>query len=475
MKRSSTGGEKCTISGCGCLSQAPDRSLWLVLAGGILLCFLNYCYEDLQLIIRHSLNIWELIGQGKLDHFYRVGCQSYIGNSFQEAGEVPYDFWVYIPFAIWNLPVFIWEKMTGLTFELNYIALLWAKSGLMIPFFGCLYALGKISELLDMNPDQSKWLCYLFSSSLFLMNGLFGISQIDIVNTFFMLMGLYAYLRNREKEFLIWMMLAVTWKVFALIVFIPIIVLREKRIFHIIKEVAISLILTLLSKIIFFYDKLGTPTAFDERRFLMFIFDRKIELSGEEISLFVLAYFLLLVWCWNTRCKEEKRAYYVVWTMCAAYACFFLGAQTYPYWAVVFSPFIPLLIMMFPSKAKILLWMETIASAAYFVKTCVCDYGWIYSAQKSIKWMLLGIINGRAERGIDISEFYRLLGEDGKLIVQTSLVAIVFGSVIAVLALTYPKNLEKAECLMEMDKGSIWGRLIINLGCILLPMALYML
>lgn len=426
------------------------------------------------MIVRHSLNIWDLIGQGKLDYFYRTGCQSYIGDTFQEAGEVPYDFWVYIPFAIWNLPLFIWEKLTGLTFEINYVALLWAKLGLMIPFLGCLYALGKIATVLGMDSYQKKWLWFLFSSSLYLINGLFGISQIDIVNTFFMLMGLCAYLRNKNKEFLLWMMLAVTWKVFALIVFIPIIVLREKRIFFIARDVAVSLILTLLSKVIFFYDKLGTPTTFDERRFLMFIFDRKIELSGVSISLFVLVYFLLLVWCWNARYDEENWASYVIWTMFAAYACFFLGSRTYPYWAVVFSPFVPLLMLLFPAKAKILLWMETVAAGAYFVKTCVCDYGWIYSAGKNIKWMLLGILNGREERGICIADFYKMLGKDGKEIVQTSLIAVVFGSVIAIAVLTYPSKFKKEGTILAVDKGSVWGRLAINLICVLLPLVLYL-
>jgi len=451
-----------------------NRKQWSILAVLFGICLINYCYNDLPMIVRHAINIWYQLEDANLMHFYETGYQLPIGKLNQLSGEVPYDFGLYIPFALWNFPVYIWEKVSGLTFEGNLLALLWIRIGLMIPFAGCNWALWKIGSFLEKDETEKSCLCFLFSSSLFLINGLFCLGQIDIINTFFMLMGLLAYMKREKKKFILWFMLAITCKVFALMIFLPLLVLWEKRILHIIANLLQAMILTLGTKVIFFYDKMQTPTTFDERRFSRFLFDRQITFNNCSISFFVLFFSILLIWCWNEECCRERWVNKAVWTAFAGYACFFCGATTYPYWAVVFSPFIPLLILLYPEKGKLLLWLEMIAAVLYFLKG-VCDYGWVYTAETNMRWMLMGILNGREIRGVDFQQHFKNLDEYTQKTVQTVLLTGFWAVIAGVLANTYPNKLKKSENVMMIDRGSIWFRIIVNAGLALIPLVGYIL
>lgn len=454
------------------LIEKPSAWWWGGLGFVMLICLVNYCYVDLQMIVRHSMNLWDSLFENGLFDFYKTGSQLSIGSTNPQSGEVPYDIWLYIPIAIWNLPTYIWEKITGLTFETNLGALVWARVGSMLPFIGCNWALWRIGEQLKIEDVKKIWVCYFFSSSLFLMNGLFCLGQIDIYNTFFMLMGLAAYMRKDRNKFFIWFALAITCKMFALFVFIPLLILSEKRIMYMIRGGVLALSLSLLSKSLFFFDKMATPTQFDERRFIRLLFERRVDLSGITVSLFVILFFSLLIWCWYTKLEDVNKESMAVWVAFAGYSCFLLGSTTLPYWAVVYSPFVPLLLFLFPERAKIVIWLETIAGAAYFVMG-LCNYGYAYAASANIRWMLTGILNEREVRGIDFSKFYQSLSVGAGQNLEALLTGIFMVAVIAILVITWPGRKQYQICALKIDKGSIGIRLVLNSFLVLIPLILY--
>lgn len=456
------------------LTEKPGRIFLGALGLVMLLCLINYCYVDLQMIVRHSLNLWDSLFSGNLFQFYQTACQRSIGDLNPQSGEVPYDIWVYIPIAVWNLPIYIWENLTGLTFESSFAALLWVRVGNMIPFAASIWAVWKVADALGKDSAERMWACYLFAGSMFLLNGLFCLGQIDIYNVFYMLMGLAAYLRKDRKKFLIWFALSVTCKMFSLFVFLPLLLLMEKRILYMIRDGLAALSLSLLSKVLFFADKMKTPTQFDERRFLRMLFERRLDLSAVTVSLFVLLFMSLLIWCWYTKPEEENFQRKAVWTAFAGYSCFFIGATTLPYWAVVFSPFIPVLMLLFPGRAKILLWLETAAGAAYFLLG-LCSYGYAYAASANLRWMLAGILNERRIKGIDFSQVYDSLSEGAQQNLESLLTGIFVTAIAAILIICRPGNREVAKERLSVDKGSVAMRLLVNSCLSLLPLAMYLL
>lgn len=452
-----------------------DRLLWGALFCLMIVCITNYCYVDLQMIVRHSLNLWDSLFSGDILHFYQSSSSRAIGAMNPQTGEVPYDIWLYIPIAIWNLPTYIWEKMTGLTFETNYLALVWARLAAVLPLIGSNLVIWNMGMNAGKKQEDVLQACFIFSSSLFLLNGLFCLGQIDIFNTFFMLMGIYAYMREDRKKFLLWFALAITCKMFALFVFVPLLVYREKRILYMVRDMAAGLSLSLLSKCIFFVDKMATPTKFDERRFLRLLFEWKIELGGTAVALSILLFVLLLIWCWQTEYVKEKVGEAAVWIAFAGYGCFFVGAVTLPYWAVAFSPLPALLILMSRQRAKVLLWLEMAGGAVYFIMG-LCRFGYAYAASANVRWMLAGILSDRSIKGIDFSQVYESLSSGAQENVSALLMAVYMGTMFSIFWISRPgKNRSEIKETDVIDKGSCWIRFLMNAGLALLPLAAYFL
>lgn len=115
---------------------APGRVRWAALTVLLAVCLVCYNYTDLPLIVRHSISFWDALRTGRLNQFYQLATALPIGQATGQTGEVPYDIWVYVLLAVWNLPVYLWELATGLTFETNLIAMVWVRLAGMLPFVG---------------------------------------------------------------------------------------------------------------------------------------------------------------------------------------------------------------------------------------------------------------------------------------------------------------------------------------------------
>ena len=167
------------------LERAPSKWEWGGLGLLLAVCLVCYSYTDLPLIVRHSLNLWDCLGRGELFRFYQTATLLPIGDATAQTGEVPYDIWVYLLLAVWNLPVYLWENLSGLTFESNLIAMIWVRLAAVLPFVGANWAMLGIAQAMGRPRQQGLWACWAFSGSLFLLNGLFMLGQIDVFNVFF--------------------------------------------------------------------------------------------------------------------------------------------------------------------------------------------------------------------------------------------------------------------------------------------------
>lgn len=190
------------------------------------------------------------------------------------------------------------------------------------------------------------------------------------------------------------------------------------------------------------------------------------------MSVFVILFLALLIWCWYTKYEDINREYVVIWVAFAGYSCFFLGATTLPYWAVVYSPFVALLILLYPERTKILIWLETAAGAAYFIMG-LCNYGYAYAASANIRWMLAGILNGREIRGVDFSRLFDNLSEGAGQNIEALLTGVFITTIAAMLIITWPGRKKQHKDEMEIDKGSVFARFALNSFFALLPLMAY--
>ena len=457
------------------LTGPVSRWMWAVLALVLAFCLVNYSYTDLHLIARHSMNFWDVLFAGHPFTFYQTGTAMPVGAMNPQVGEVPYDIWVYLPLAVWNLPVYLWELFTGGSFETCLPAMIWIRLSAVLPFVGANWALLGIAGQLGHSRQQGLWACFVFSTSLYLLNGTFLLGQIDIMGLFFTLMGLWAYLRRDTKKFLLWFAMAISCKMLGLFVFLPLVLLREKRLWRIAGYTLTGMSLTLVSKILFFADKMATPKQFDERRFIRFLFDYQIELGGTSIALFALLFGGLLVFCWCSHVTEEQHGAWALWAVLAGYACFFVGANTFPYWGVLLAPCAPLLMLLRPGLAKQTLWLDLAVSGAYFAKE-LFKYGAVYDSACNTRWMLAGHLCGMEVQGTNPAVLFGMLSEGAQKNAEGLVMAVLAAGMIGLLWLHRPSRPADAEGEeLAVDKGSVLVRLAVCGGASLLPLALYLL
>ena len=95
---------------------------------------------------------------------------------------------------------------------------------------------------------NAKWAAYLFLSSavVFVEIGLVG--QLDVLAFPFLLLGIYYYQRKNYKKFILFFSIAISFKLFPLFIFIPLVLLYEKNVLKIIFKTLLALSFTKIGR-----------------------------------------------------------------------------------------------------------------------------------------------------------------------------------------------------------------------------------
>jgi uncharacterized membrane protein len=101
-----------------------------------------------------------------------------------------------------------------------------------------MYLIGKV---ISNNSTKAKWLSAIFASSPIAVFAVFIFGQYDIIGIFFTMLGFYYYVKDNRLRFSLFFSLAISVKYFALIPFLPLLLLKEKRILPLLKYILISL------------------------------------------------------------------------------------------------------------------------------------------------------------------------------------------------------------------------------------------
>ena len=177
-------------------------------------------------------------------------------NSKIITGDDPFYFpLVYIIFAIWNLPL----KVLGLMHDvaaggvtLSIVELAWTKLLIAVFYFATAYVMFLIGRLLSAHSQRAKYIAIIFATSPIAIFGAFIFGQYDIIGVFFTMVGFYFYIKRDYLKFSLFFSLAISLKMFPLVLFVPLLLLVEKRILQIIKYVGVALSVTLLQILIYY-------------------------------------------------------------------------------------------------------------------------------------------------------------------------------------------------------------------------------
>ena len=271
------------------------------------------------------------------------------------------------------------------------------------------YLLYKIGTSCGLDKEESKW-----GVILYLTSGIFFFTEVviggyDIISVTFTLLGIYCYLEKKNKGFVLAFAIAIAMKMFALWLFIPLVLLREKRIWRIlvyglegISGIAIPKAYFIIAshrymvnqaieqaqaagqqveqtvieqttgyasnELISSAENIVNDALFPKDRFAEYTF-----LSLDYLPLVFVGMFAVWVFCFLYKKEMEKRN--IIYLCAVVMSIFILTVKLHPQWAIIGVPYLILLIMFHPEKMRDNLLLEGMFTVGYVLNKAII-YKW---------------------------------------------------------------------------------------------------
>ena len=276
---------------------------------------------------------------------------------------------MYLIFALWNLPL----KLFGLTTNqceeniglLSAAEITWVKLLVVVFFAVCAVTVYKIALLIASKEKLAKLSMFLFASSPLTIFTIFAFGAYDIFGVTFTMLGLYAFLRHKRWQFMLWFSLALPLKFFAFLPFLPLLLLDEKNAWKILRSLLVVIAPTLACFAWFLLDQGSTP--------LLLLGDLGISSldlgSWMKPSVFALAYLAVCLFAYF-KCVDDdrrQRQKYAIMLPLAGLSLIFVCTFWHHQWIILLTPWLALAFLFSPNKTYSLLF-ETAGIAAMFMR-----------------------------------------------------------------------------------------------------------
>lgn len=328
-------------------------------------------WGDLSAIIQNSNLLLSTSYSGDFFKFYDIGLAEAIAHS--NIGTAPnYNIIIYLTIAVWILPIKIFSFLLKIPFPIN-AGVYWTEILIFLMAILMGKIIQKIAKELGQNQDDSRTISYICLSSPIVLFGSLGFGQCDIIGLNILLIAILFYIKEKYTIFCFIASLAICFKGFSFLLFLPMIALIEKRILHIVKYVIFGISLPILTKIIF----LGTDGYQSIQDIMSGIYNFKTKIWKAQIpgginnwSPFLLLMILICVWAYSTKITEQNKNRLWVYTGCLAFSVFAIFLPWHPQWLILLVPFLTLTYL-FIENRKLLLLLDCLTGFGYVLLTCL--------------------------------------------------------------------------------------------------------
>ena len=317
----------------------------------VLICFISFLQND----IPHTTVSSFAYLNGHFDDLYdflksdNVPCIN--GNNYMPT--------TYIIYAIFMLPL----MLLGYQFKMcdwDMTLFLIVKGIPYIFYFASAYLLYQIGKGIGFSPAKSKILALLFITNPLAFHSQFIFGQYDIFTVFFMLIGILGYVRKNVAVFLLSFMVAITCKYFALLVFVPLLLLRYKKLWQIILGLAV--VFALFGTEYYYYK--DSP-AFMSGVFNFGAFQRafvgQLKVSNPygldlAINFFIVLFGVVCALAYFIKPKDQKNEYeWMAFLALAGLVSILSNIYWHPQWLLILAPFMSLVVMMHNNQKRFLI------------------------------------------------------------------------------------------------------------------------
>jgi Gpi18-like mannosyltransferase len=232
-------------------------------------------------------------------------------------------------------------SVNGVT--LNTVELAWTKLLIAVFYFATAYIIFLIAKSISGQSQKSKYIAIIFATSPIAIFAAFIFGQYDIIGVFFTMVGLYFYSRHDYFRFSLFFSLAISLKMFPLVIFIPLLLLVEKRIVHIIKYGAVALAATFL-QILMYYQSTAFRNDFFSVASGRISFLAELNLSPVNSSPYlIIVITMICIYAYTKEVDLESEQYKTAVNISLlSYAVLFSTVFWHPQWLLMIVPFFAL-------------------------------------------------------------------------------------------------------------------------------------
>lgn len=302
---------------------------WIISSLVLLVLFVICMQGDMRLTGNRSFLMYE--------HFTDFYKASYEQSGGYYANYLPSTFLAY---AIWNLPLYLAGHIPEAILTNSFINNMWYKLLPVILYYVTAHFMYKIGMEVGFGEKKSRLCKFAFLVFPIGVFSQFIFSQYDIFTVFFMVVGLYYYLKGKMWRFSLLFGVAVTFKYHALLYFLVLLVLKEKKIRNILKYTAAMAapvlieVLPNIGSVHFQRHVMGFGALkFVQKQFSFGFFN--------GFNLVAVAAAFVLVWAYQRKTRDDQELF--------SWASFFTTAMSFaifgfaswnPQWLLLLVPFL---------------------------------------------------------------------------------------------------------------------------------------
>lgn len=447
---------------------------YLLVTTVFLIFFYGYFYSDILITTSHGINFWDVIFSGNIFDFHALCCSD-VENAAYTITTIyaGYDFPIYVLFGIWNFPLWVVRKLTGINIWESVLALMWAKSIILLFIVLTLKALWKLCDTIGQ-PEQKEFAAMLFLTSPVVAGSAVVNSQYDVITAYFMLEALNCFLNKKMKGFVANILIATLIKPFALFMFVPLILYSQKNVIKIGLYTLCVLIPYLGVKVI-----IPNHTQLTTYSTVLTLFKNKISISSIEIPVFFFVSFLFWIICYMYRTPDDKTEFFrnSMFISYLSLAIFFLLCATTPYWIIMLLPFQCMLIAGNKKYAFLGVILET-AGSICLLGHYVIELPWCFDVKILRSSFFAKLFGLRADTTDNILDIIHNISEglyDMRDRGSGFLFGLFFTASLVFMWLNLFGHKNVALENETVPKYMFWLRLLLSLGVCLIPMTAYIL
>lgn len=345
------------------------------------IAYASFMFIDLTNTADNSTIFMQSFCNGRFFNFYEDSVL-YASTNF----SANYSALTYIILGIWQIPFILISRVNHVVYAATWYCLLWTKALTVLLLCGTIYVSARIVQFITNNKTMSRYCVLLIASGMFVFFPVFIEGQIDILPLFLMLIGLYGYITNNRKLFILSFIFATTIKTYCLFMSLPLLLLKEKNLFKAVILWLSTLSLLIIEKILFINSNIYSFALGSQSRDAIGALLGSSTPVGRPLLAFIAIYAIIVVVCILIKNATAITSVYV--SLCV-WISFIALSYTNEGWFVLLAPFVAIMICCSDVLISFNMILETIAGVAYFMYEAVA--GGIFVDNDLISRLILPI------------------------------------------------------------------------------------